>query len=220
MLEFNNVTLDTEDSNKLQSFTFSFKDKGFYYVQTSEEIKDILIKLISRQIIETSGEITYDNIRLNQYQTLNHDYEDLVFISGIKYINKLSVVDNYLCELFPYYHRNDISLDVVATYLDKMPYYIDVDKKYGSYNKSTQSLIELFAVNFFDYSIVLLNNPFEVYDNEINIDYLKMIDELRQNKLVIYFGKNITLDSVELLGGYKSDLIKIDEIGEVIDDEE
>ena len=92
-------------------------------------------------------------------------------------------------------------------------------QQYGSYNKSTQSLIELFAVNFFDYSIVLLNKPFD-YDEKINLDYLKMIDTLRENKLVIYFGSNNTLNDTELLGGYKDKYIRIDEIGEVFDDED
>lgn len=219
MLKFKNVSYSINSEARLDSFTFSFKDKGFYYVQTSGEIIDIFIKLISRQVIEDSGDITYEDIKLNQYHTLNRDYEDLVFINGLKYINKLSVIDNYLCELFYFYYRRDVALDVVATYLDKIPSYIDVDKQYGSYNKSTQSLIELFAVNFFDYSIVLLNKPFD-YDEKINLDYLKMIDTLRENKLVIYFGSNNTLNDTELLGGYKDKYIRIDEIGEVFDDED
>ena len=219
MLKFNNVSYSINSEARLDSFTFSFKDKGFYYVQTSGEIIDIFIKLISRQVIEDSGDITYEDIKLNQYHTLNRDYEDLVFINGLQYINKLSVIDNYLCELFYFYHRRDVALDVVATYLDKIPSYIDVDKQYGSYNKSTQSLIELFAVNFFDYSIVLLNKPFD-FDEKINFDYLKMIDTLRENKLVIYFGSNNTLNDTELLGGYKDKYIRIDEIGEVFDDED
>lgn len=219
MLKFHDVSYSINSKDKLDSFTFSFKDKGFYYVQTSDEIIDILIKLISRQVIEDSGDITYEDKKLNQYHTLNRDYEELVFINGIKYIGKLSIIDNYLCELFYFYHRRDIALDVVATYLDQIPNYIDVDKKYESYNKSTQSIIELFAVNFFDYSIVLLNKPFEK-DEKINLDYLKMIDTLRENKLVIYFGSNKTLDETELLGGFKNDIIKIDEIGEVFDDED
>ena len=197
MLKFNNVSYSINSEARLDSFTFSFKDKGFYYVQTSGEIIDIFIKLISRQVIEDSGDITYEDIKLNQYHTLNRD------------INKLSVIDNYLCELFYFYHRRDVALDVVATYLDKIPSYIDVDKQYGSYNKSTQSLIELFAVNFFDYSIVLLNKPFD-FDEKINFDYLKMIDTLRENKLVIYFGSNNKKNDTELLGGYKHKYIRID----------
>ena len=55
---------------------------------------------------------------------------------------------------------------------------------------------------------------------KINFDYLKMIDTLRENKLVIYFGSNNTLNDTELLGGYKDKYIRIDEIGEVFDDED
>ena len=86
MLKFNNVSYSINSEARLDSFTFSFKDKGFYYVQTSGEIIDIFIKLISRQVIEDSGDITYEDIKLNQYHTLNRDYEDLVFINGLKYI--------------------------------------------------------------------------------------------------------------------------------------
>ena len=65
----------------------------------------------------------------------------------------------------------------------------------------------------------MLNKPFD-FDEKINFDYLKMIDTLRENKLVIYFGSNNTLNDTELLGGYKDKYIRIDEIGEVFDDED
>ena len=73
MLKFKNVSYSINSEARLDSFTFSFKDKGFYYVQTSGEIIDIFIKLISRQVIVDSGDITYEDIKLNQYHTLNRD---------------------------------------------------------------------------------------------------------------------------------------------------
>lgn len=221
MLTFDAVTFQSASAGSpaFGPFSFSFETTGLYYVRGRELLLQELVALSRRRKVPCSGTVSYKGERLSRYHELNRSYEDLVFESGIKYLPQLSVIDNYLCELFAIYKSRDVALDVVAGYLDKLPNGIDPDQTYGQLGPTEKSLIELFAVNFFDYRVVLLKDTITEKDGTVLTAYLKMLEQLRQSMLVIIFGQNDLFEQAEHLGGYDRDELKIDRIGEVRDDE-
>lgn len=201
--------------------SYEFYEPGLYYVYGRKSQENAFLSLTMRKRTQTEGQITYRDLKLSRYEELNRTYEDMVYENSSLFIPKLSVLDNYLTQLFAIYKSRDYALDVVAPYLDMMPERINADTPYGELDKPARALVDLFSINFNDYRIALLKDPLgEQPPNVSPLTYIRMLEKLRQNMLIILTGKNKFFDEMEHLDVYKSNDINICRIGEMIDEED
>lgn len=223
MLKFKNVTIKDVKTNEILfgPLSYEFNEPGLYYIYGRKSQENAFLSLVMRKMTQSEGELTYRDLKLSRYEELNRTYEDMIYENRSLFIPKLSILDNYLTQLFAIYKSRDYALDVVAPYLDMMPERINADTPYGKLDKSGKALVDLFSINFSDYRIALLKDPLGEHPEDVlPLTYINMLEKLRQNMIVILTGKNKFFDEMEHLDIYKSNGINICRIGEMIDDED
>ena len=88
MIKLNNINKKYKDKTVLNGITYEFNDTGLYFILgKSGSGKTTLLNIISKNIEQSEGSITYNNI--------NSIYEESYYIyQDFNLIPTLSVIDN------------------------------------------------------------------------------------------------------------------------------
>lgn len=199
--------------------SYRFEPTGIYCADGPDSLLRSLRWLLGRQKNPLGGRILYAGEPLSRFSVLNRTYEELVFQSGAKYIDELSVIDNWTAELYPLYRSHDVALDAIASALENFRPTLDYDRKFGRLTDVERSIVELFSTCFFEYRLALVDNP--IGDKPLGEvrDYLDLLGELGRRLLIIVCGNCRVFDEAEHLEDFKAGALSLTHLGELYDEE-